>query len=85
MSTLDERIAKVEATVEYISDAVRNHIPSALREISNKLDNICPAVKENTYWVGRIKQGMYWVSIVGFGGGILSLIFYLARRQLGAE
>jgi hypothetical protein len=39
--------------------------------IIKKLEEVCPAVKENSWWIEKIKWGFVFVAIVGVVLGIL--------------
>ena len=42
--------------------------------IIEKLDDICPAVRENSWWIEKIKWGFVMVAVVGVALGIVSWI-----------
>ena len=44
------------------------------RSIITKLDLIVPAVKENSWWIEKIKWGFVMVSVIGVVLGIVSWI-----------
>ena len=43
-------------------------------EILKKLNDVCPAVRENSWWIEKIKWGFVMVAVVGFALGIVSWI-----------
>lgn len=42
--------------------------------IIGKLDDICPAVRENSWWIEKIKWGFVMITVAGFALGIVSWI-----------
>lgn len=43
-------------------------------KILEKLDDICPAVRENSWWVEKLKWGFVMVAVVGVAMGIVAWI-----------
>ena len=62
----DKRLLKLELQMEIIIRQ-NNHI-------TKKLDEMIPSVKENSWWIERIKLGFVLLAFSGLGLGIISWI-----------
>ena len=63
--TIPERLASIEVLVK-----INCKQTAAL---DGKLDAIIPAVKENSWWIEKIKWGFVFITIVAVIGGIVTL------------
>ncbi len=45
-------------------------------KILEKIEGICPLVKENSWWIEKIKWGFVFVSVAGVVMGVVSWIKY---------
>ena len=43
-------------------------------KIFNKLEEVCPAVRENSWWIEKIKWGFVFVTVAGVIMGIVSWV-----------
>lgn len=59
-----ERLAAIEVKITFVCKQVS--------ETHKKLDEIIPLVKENTWWVGKVKWMFVFIAVVGVIGGIVS-------------
>ena len=73
---------EVAGDVSHIKTRIDNGISGTLTKIFSKLDEIVPKVRDNTYWVGKFKQSIWWIATIGLGGGILGIFFFLIRKGL---
>ena len=62
-----ERFAVIETKLD-------NNIKQGDR-IIKMLDVISPSVKENSWWIEKIKWGFVMITVIGVGLGIVSLIW----------
>lgn len=53
----------------------QNNMTEQNKSIIEKLDLIVPAVKENSWWIEKIKWGFVMVAVVGVVMGVVSLIW----------
>lgn len=72
---MEVKQTKVAGDVEHIKTRIDNGVSSTLTNIYKKLEGICPQVIENSYWVGKFKQSLWWIATIGVGGGILGVIW----------
>ena len=79
----EERIRAVEidmatlsGNVDHIKETLDNHVLSMLREINDKIVGIGPAVRDNSYWIAKLKWGVFWVAAVTVCGGIAKFVFW---------
>lgn len=80
MAETDERLARLETSVSQLQHTIDNDIKHTLGKIWDKLNEMCPMVKENTYWVGQWKKAIFWVAVVAVGGGLVATAFAIIRR-----
>ena len=79
MPTIAERLAKLETSVNQLEKVLSNDIKSTLGKIFDKIDIMCPLVKDNAYWVGKWKQAIFWIAVMAMGGGMIALAFQLIK------
>jgi len=75
-----ERLVVVETKIDAIMGVIDNDLKHMLLALDEKLDKICPAVKENTYWVGVWKKSLFTIAIVGVILGAVATAFYLIKN-----
>jgi len=73
----DERIAKLEVKVDNLTSMIDNDVKHTLVKIWDKVNEMCPMVKENSYWVGLWKKTIFWLAVIGVGGGLVTFVFKL--------
>lgn len=73
MSSVEERLASIETEVK--------HINPSLVKIWDKLDELCPMVKENNWWIRAIKRSVVGLAVTGVLGGIMTTAFFLIRNK----
>jgi len=66
MIDTDKRLLKLELQMEII---IRQN-----KHVIEKLDKMSPLVKENSWWIERIKLGFVLMAFSGLGLGIISWI-----------
>lgn len=76
---IDVRFAELSGDVKHIKDRIDNGLSTTINEIKNKMDDFMPLVKESYEWAGKFKQAVYFLAVISFGGGVVSLAFYLVR------
>ena len=65
---IELKMTEVGGDVKHIKDRIDNGLSSTMTKIFTRIDEIFPAVKENSYWVSKIKGAFVWVSVIGIGG-----------------
>lgn len=75
----DVRYAELAGDVKHIKDRIDNGLGKTITEIKNKMDEFMPLVKESSEWADKFKQAVYFLAVISFGGGAVSLAFYLVR------
>ena len=73
MTGVEERLASIENEVK--------HSSLALEKIWNKLDELCPMVKENNWWVQSIKRSVVTLAVSGVLGGLVTTGYFLIRSK----
>lgn len=63
--TVPERLASIEVVTKLNC--------KQLTLLHNKVDLIVPSVKENSWWIEKIKWGFVFITIVAVIGGIITL------------
>ena len=80
---LEIKVTKIGGDVEHIKSRIDNGMSGTITKIFERLDTYLPQVKDNTYWVGKFKQAIWWIATIGIGGGIISLIFFFIKKGIG--
>lgn len=83
ISKIEVNVAKVKVDVENMKGEYEKHISPTLTKIWDKVNEMCPMVKENTFWVGKIKWGICFLAIVGVLGGLITTGYFLLRKFAG--
>lgn len=73
MPSVEERLGCIETEIK--------HIGPSLDKIWEKLDEVCPKIKENNWWVQAIKRSVLTLAVTGVLGGIITTAFYLVRSN----
>ncbi len=73
MSSVEERLSCIETEIK--------HIGPSLDKIWEKLDEMCPKVIENNWWIQAIKRSILALSVSGVLGGIITTAYYLVRSN----
>lgn len=79
----DIRYAELAGDVRHIKDRIDNGLSKTTTQIKEKMDEFMPLVKESHEWANRFKQAVYYVAVVSFGGGVISLAFHLVAMITG--
>jgi len=74
----DIRFAELSGDVKHIKDRIDNGLSTTICQIKEKMDEFIPLVRDSSEWAGRFKQAVFYVAVISFGGGIISLAFHLA-------
>ena len=74
----DIRFAELSGDVKHIKDRIDNGLSKTICQIKEKMDEFIPLVRDSSEWAGRFKQAVFYVAVISFGGGIISLAFHLA-------
>ena len=82
MHKFEIKLTKIESTTEYIKGRMDNGISTTITKIYDKLNEICPTVKDNKEVVDKVKAGSFWVIVVGLVGGFLSFMWQMARSMI---
>jgi hypothetical protein len=79
----DIRFVELAGDVKHIKDRIDNGLSKTICQIKEKMDEFIPLVKESSEWSGRFKQAVYFIAVISFGGGIVSLAFHFAAIIAG--
>lgn len=79
----DIRFAELSGDVKHIKDRIDNGLSTTIGQIKEKMDEFIPLVKDSSEWAGRFKQAVYFVAVISFGGGLVSLAFHFATMIAG--
>jgi chromosome segregation ATPase len=74
----DIRFTELSGDVKHIKDRIDNGLSTTICQIKEKMDEFMPLVRESSEWAGRFKQAVYFVAVISFGGGLVSLAFHFA-------
>ncbi|MFA6635692.1 MAG: hypothetical protein WCV56_01080 [Candidatus Omnitrophota bacterium] len=75
----DIRFTELSGDVKHIKDRIDNGLSKTIAQIKDKMDEFMPLVKDSSEWAGKFKQGIFYISVISVGGGLVSLAFYLVR------
>jgi chromosome segregation ATPase len=79
----DIRFVELAGDVKHIKDRIDNGLSKTICQIKEKMDEFIPLVKESSEWSGKFKQAVYYVAVISFGGGLISLAFHFAAIIAG--
>jgi len=74
----DIKFVELAGDVKHIKDRIDNGLSKTICQIKEKMDEFMPLVRESSEWAGRFKQAVYFVAVISFGGGLVSLAFHFA-------
>ncbi len=74
----DVRFAELSGDVKHIKDRIDNGLSRTITQIKEKMDEFIPLVRESSEWANRFKQAVYFVAVIAFGGGLVSLALHFA-------
>jgi len=80
---LEMHQVEMAGDIKYIKSKIDNGVSSTIEKIFSKLDEIVPLVRSNTYWMDKVKQGFWWCSVIGVGGGFIAVLFMVLRKAMG--
>jgi len=73
-------LAEIKKDTGYIKQKLEDGLSHDLRTIIETITEISPTVKDNKYWVGKIKDTFFWISTIAVGGGLVAFCFHLVRN-----
>ena len=74
MASINERLATIENEV--------THIRPSLDKIWDKLDEVCPMIKVNNWWVKAIRKCVIALAITIPTGGVITIVLYIIRSKI---
>ena len=80
---IDVRFAELSGDVKHIKDRIDNGLSKTICQIKEKMDEFMPLVKESSEWADKFKQAVYFLAVVSFGGGLVTLAFHFAAMIAG--
>jgi hypothetical protein len=75
--------AKLIKDIQALASIINNGLTNDIIHIKEMLMALVPNIKDNTYWVGKWKQGIFWIAVMAVGGGGIATAFYLVRNFVG--
>ncbi len=79
----DIRFVELSGDVKHIKDRIDNGLSKTICQIKEKMDEFMPLVKESSEWADKFKQAVYFLAVVSFGGGLVTLAFHFAAMIAG--
>lgn len=73
-------MAKVKTHVEHMRSELSDRLSPTISKIWVEINKMCPEVRENTFWVGKVKWAFVWIATVFVGGGLVSIVFYIVKN-----
>ncbi len=71
---LELQITEISADVKHIKERIDNGMSRTIDKIWNLINaDIMPAVKDSQFWVNKIKVGIFWLTVVALGGGMVKI------------
>ena len=84
----DKRIRDVEQTqvvmhadIKHIRTRLDNGVSTTVTKIWDKINEMAPKVKENSYWVDKWKMAIFWIAIIGVIGSGLGVTFAVLQHK----
>ncbi len=79
----DIKFVELSGDVKHIKDRIDNGLSKTICQIKEKMDEFMPLVKESSEWADKFKQAVYFLAVVSFGGGLVTLAFHFAAMIAG--
>ena len=77
---LNLKLTRIEGNVTSINTLV-TVMAKEVKDLSGViLSKIMPICEDSQFWVGRIKQGVFWISVISVGGGFVGVIFAVVKE-----
>lgn len=73
-------LAEIKKDIESLTATVSDGLKADIIYIRDILAEIMPLIKDNTYWVGKWKQAIFYIAVMAVGGGLVATAFYLLRN-----
>lgn len=73
-------LAEIKKDILNLTNTVSDGLKADIIYIRDILAEIVPLVKDNTYWVGKWKQAIFYIAVMAVGGGLVATAFYLLRN-----
>jgi hypothetical protein len=71
---LEIQLTEIKGTVDHIKDRIDNGMSTTITKIWDKINvDIMPAVQDSTFWVGKLKQAVFWIAVMAFVGGVAKI------------
>ena len=78
LGNLEIQAATTQRDITYIRETIDNHVMSAIKENSGKLDIMGPKVEESHRWINRIQKYVVWPAAgTAVTAGILAFLRYV--------
>ena len=77
---LELKVTEMKGDVSHIKDRIDNGLSKTLTELSKQITEVLPHVRDNTFWVSKVKWGCIWIAVIGVGGGMVSLLWHFVNK-----
>ena len=76
---IELKVQETLGEVKHIKNRLDNGIVVMLKEISDKITDFSPDIRDNKDWIKRTKDAVVFISVISVGGGIVSFFWYLIK------
>lgn len=77
---LEINIIELSGDIKHIKGRLDNGISQTLIKVYDKLNELCPQIKENSGFRKMLIKGLIYLSCVSVLGGIIAMAFYLIKN-----
>lgn len=76
---IEVKIAVMGEDIKHIKSRIDDGLSQTITKVYDEVIKIAPSVKDNSFWIGKIKWGIFWIFIVGLCGGIITGVLKLIQ------
>lgn len=74
---IEIKIEGMSKDIEHIRERIDNGLSVTITKVYEEMLKIGPMVNESSFWIGKIKWGLFWIFIVAICGGIITGVIRL--------
>ena len=81
--SMEISLTNITTTVSHIKDKIDGD-SNTITNIWTEINKLVPSVRDNAWWIGKIKTGICWIATVSVGGGLVALAIHFIKNFGGA-
>ena len=81
LHSIEISMTKLDGDVSHIKSRLDNGISLTLNSINASINEIIkPMLKDHDWWVGTVRFGFKWITIIAIGGGLAAISFGIIKK-----